>query len=223
MSLASSVLMDGTTTHLEPAVQFAGVATFWYAVSWSESRTRRISSKFRPQEAGYVIMSSIFLAGLITNTDRTVRGRPGFSRFVWSSMPNRRDTVRVSSAITGYSTLVLEISSTSLSQFRCDSAVSTLTTAILQLRSANLPLICASTPSSVVQTGVKSLGWLHKTAQLPLINSCHWMLPFCVSATKSGQSSPIRKKHCSPAISIDLISYHGSSSSSANLQTPQLK
>jgi len=35
-----------------PSVQLTGVATLYFAVSWSESMTRRISSKLRPVEAG---------------------------------------------------------------------------------------------------------------------------------------------------------------------------
>ena len=31
-----------------PALQFAGVATFFVAVSWQESSSRRISTKLRP-------------------------------------------------------------------------------------------------------------------------------------------------------------------------------
>ena len=41
-------------------------------------------------------------------------------------------------------------------------------------------------PSSVVQTGVKSLGWEKRTAQLLPIHSWKWMVPWVVSAVKSG-------------------------------------
>ena len=35
-----------------PGFQLTGVATLWAAVSWSESITRRTSSKFRPVVIG---------------------------------------------------------------------------------------------------------------------------------------------------------------------------
>ena len=38
---------------LPPCLQSTGVATFLVAVSWRESITRRISSKFLPVVAGY--------------------------------------------------------------------------------------------------------------------------------------------------------------------------
>ena len=47
-------------------------ATLYADVSWSESITRSSSSKFRPQLAGYVIVSRTLFAPSITNTERTV-------------------------------------------------------------------------------------------------------------------------------------------------------
>ena len=47
-SLASSSETAGTMMTSSPCFQFAGVATLCLAVSWSESMTRRISSKLRP-------------------------------------------------------------------------------------------------------------------------------------------------------------------------------
>ena len=46
-------------------------------------------------------------------------------------------------------------------------------------------------PSSVVQTGVKSLGWENSTAELLPIQSWKRILPSVVSASKSGAVSPI--------------------------------
>jgi hypothetical protein len=45
-----------------PLFQSTGVATECFAVSWSESITRRISSKLRPVLAGYVMLSLTFLS-----------------------------------------------------------------------------------------------------------------------------------------------------------------
>lgn len=47
-------------------------------------------------------------------------------------------------------------------------------------------------PSSVVQTGVKSAGWLNSTAQLPSFHSWKRSVPAVVSAVKSGAMSPRR-------------------------------
>ena len=46
-------------------------------------------------------------------------------------------------------------------------------------------------PSSVVQTGVKSLGWENSTTQELPIQSWKWIWPSVVSASKSGAVSPI--------------------------------
>src|SRR5262245_57404183 len=63
---------------------------------------------------------------------------------------------------------------------------------ILTPRLSNSGLIFAIVPSSVVQTGVKSLGWEKRIAQeLPI----HWwksISPSVVCALKLGASSPIR-------------------------------
>ena len=55
-----------------PFFQFTGVATLCLAVSCIESRTRRISSKFRPVVIGYASINLIFLSGPMMNTVRTV-------------------------------------------------------------------------------------------------------------------------------------------------------
>ena len=49
-----------------PGFQFTGVATFFDAVSCSESITRSTSSKLRPVLIGYEITSLIFLSGPMT-------------------------------------------------------------------------------------------------------------------------------------------------------------
>ena len=59
-------------------------------------------------------------------------------------------------------------------------------------RLANSPSRPAMAPSSVVQTGVKSLGWEKRTAHLSPIHSWKWMGPWVVSAVKSGASSLMR-------------------------------
>ena len=55
-----------------PCFQLTGVATLWASVSWSESITRRISSKLRPVVCGYVIVRRTFFFGSMTKTVRTV-------------------------------------------------------------------------------------------------------------------------------------------------------
>src|SRR5207244_458989 len=72
LALASSSLTAGTMITSSPCFQFTGVATLWASVSWSESITRKISSKFRPVVCGYVIIRRIFFLGSMTNTVRTV-------------------------------------------------------------------------------------------------------------------------------------------------------
>src|SRR5262252_4414273 len=57
-------------------------------------------------------------------------------------------------------------------------------------------------PSSVVHTGVKSLGCENRIAQPSPIHSCNRIVPCVVSAVKSGASSFMRR-----AIFISSISY----------------
>ncbi len=59
-------------TTSSPSFQLPGVATLWWSVSCSESITRSTSSKLRPVDAGYVMVSRTFLFGSITNSERTV-------------------------------------------------------------------------------------------------------------------------------------------------------
>src|ERR1700723_3523136 len=62
---------------------------------------------------------------------------------------------------------------------------------ILAPRLANSPSRPAMAPSSVVQTGVKSLGWEKRTAQESPIHSWKLIGPWVVSAVKLGASSLI--------------------------------
>ena len=63
---------------------------------------------------------------------------------------------------------------------------------ILQLRFSNSGLSVRARPSSVVHTGVKSLGWLKSTAQESPFQAWKEMGPWVVSAVKSGAMSPRR-------------------------------
>src|SRR4029077_16599364 len=63
---------------------------------------------------------------------------------------------------------------------------------ILVLRLSNSGLSFAMYPSSVVHTGVKSLGWEKRIAHLSPIHSWNRIFPSVVSAVKSGASSPMR-------------------------------
>ena len=64
-------------------------------------------------------------------------------------------------------------------------------------RSSNSGASLAICPSSVVHTGVKSLGWENSTAQESPIRSWKLILPRVVPASKSGavslMDSPIRR------------------------------
>src|SRR5213592_1637356 len=58
-------------------------------------------------------------------------------------------------------------------------------------RLSNSGFSLASAPSSVVQTGVKSLGCENNSAQLLPIQSWNLIFPSVVSASKSGATAPI--------------------------------
>src|SRR4051794_6581453 len=58
-------------------------------------------------------------------------------------------------------------------------------------RLSNSGFSLASAPSSVVQTGVKSLGCENNSAQLLPIQSWNLIFPSVVSASKSGAVAPI--------------------------------
>ena len=74
----------------------------------------------------------------------------------------------------------------------CESTGSTLRPMILTLRLSNSGLSRAVSPSSVVQTGVKSLGCENRTPQLLPIHSWNLIGPCVVVAVKSGAMSPNR-------------------------------
>src|SRR3954469_6569534 len=61
---------------------------------------------------------------------------------------------------------------------------------IFVFRLSNSGLICAMYPSSVVQTGVKSLGWEKRTAHESPIQSWNLLFPSVVSASRPGAVSP---------------------------------
>src|ERR1700734_1986115 len=73
-----------------------------------------------------------------------------------------------------------------------DSTESTERPMSLALRLSNSGLALEKAPSSVVQTGVKSLGWEKRTPQLSPSHSWKLMVPSVVSAVKSGAVSPSR-------------------------------
>src|SRR5450432_1348460 len=82
------------------------------------------------------------------------------------------------------------VSSMSWTQPVCDFTSSTLTAITLTLRLSNSGLSLATAPSSVVQTGVKSLGWENRTAHLSPIQSWNLMVPSVDSWVKSGALEP---------------------------------
>lgn len=73
------------------------------------------------------------------------------------------------------------------------STESTETAMGFALRWANSPDRAAVRPSSVVHTGVKSAGWLKRTAHAPFFHSWNEMGPWVLSAVKSGAVSPRRR------------------------------
>src|SRR5690242_7390913 len=64
---------------------------------------------------------------------------------------------------------------------------------ILVLRLSNSAFIRAIVPSSVVHTGVKSLGWENRIAHLSPIHLWKSISPSVVLAVKLGASSPMRR------------------------------
>src|SRR5262245_48674585 len=72
----------------------------------------------------------------------------------------------------------------------------------LQLRFSNSGLRLARYPSSVVQTGVKSLGWENRIAQPFPIHSWNVMVPWVVSAVKFGASSLMRSDMALPRAAV---------------------
>src|SRR5947209_17967301 len=98
--------------------------------------------------------------------------------------------LRSGSAMTGKFRAAPCVSSMSLAQPLCESMGSTLRPMIFTLRRSNSGLMRAHSPSSVVQTGVKSLGCENRTPQLSPSHSWKLIVPSVVSAVKSGAVSP---------------------------------
>lgn len=71
-------------------------------------------------------------------------------------------------------------------------------------RSSKSGLSLATVPSSVVHTGVKSLGCEKRMAQSPCFQSWKLMVPCVVSVVKSGASSPMRDGHGVPPVGVFL-------------------
>src|ERR1700733_11705737 len=92
----------------------------------------------------------------------------------------------------GKLTVVDWVSLMSLTQLLCESIGSTLTARTLVLRLVNWSFSFATAPSSVVHTGVKSLGWENRTPHPSPRYSYRSILPSVVSAVKLGASSPRR-------------------------------
>src|SRR4249920_2420380 len=100
------------------------------------------------------MVSRTFFFGSIMNTDRTVK----LSLALGWIMSYRVETLRSASARIGKLTLVFWVSLMSLIQPLWESTGSTDSASTLALRLANSDLSFAVYPSSVVHTGVKSLG-----------------------------------------------------------------
>src|SRR5579883_755912 len=84
------------------------------------------------------------------------------------------------------------VSSMSPAHFLWDGTSSTERPISLVLRLSNSALRAEKAPSSVVHTGVKSLGWEKRMPQLSPSQSWKLMVPSVVSAVKSGAVSPRR-------------------------------
>src|SRR6266849_9029472 len=82
---------------------------------------------------------------------------------------------------------------------------STLNPMILQLRFSKSGCSPAMYPSSVVHTGVKSLGCENKMAQPLPIHSWKLIVPCEVSAVKLGASSFMRNMNCPPEAEVLYI------------------
>src|SRR5579872_6154452 len=105
--------------------------------------------------------------------------------------------------------LVCWVSSISPTHFLCDGTSSTLTPIGLILRLSNSPLSLATAPSSVVQTGVKSLGCENRIAQLSPIQLWKSILPCVVSAVKFGASELMRNDMVVPPSHSDSVPRRG--------------
>ena len=105
--------------------------------------------------------------------------------------------MRSSSPIRGKFSAEPCVSSMSPAQPLWDSTGSTEIPMSLVFRLSNSGLALAKAPSSVVQTGVKSLGWENRIPQLSPSHSWKLIVPSVVSAVKSGAVSPSRTAMCS--------------------------
>src|SRR5581483_1495688 len=88
----------------------------------------------------------------------------------------------------------------SSAHFECRSTGSTESPISLTPRLSNSGFSLASAPSSVVQTGVKSLGCENSIAQELPIQSWNLTLPSVVSASKSGATAPIGSAMLQPHV-----------------------
>src|SRR3569832_12924 len=105
-------------------------------------------------------------------------------------IPYRVDTLRSASPRMGKYSLVDWVSSLAPGHFWWEATSSTLTAMTLTFRLSNCGFSFATVPSSVVQTGVKSLGWENSTAHLSPIHSWNLMVPSVDSCVKSGAMEP---------------------------------
>ena len=80
-------------------------------------------------------------------------------------MSKALDTTSPTSAMIGKAALAPATFSISVFHFRWSSALSTETPMTFVSRLAHSAESCATAPNSVVQTGVKSLGWENRIAQ----------------------------------------------------------
>ena len=117
------------------------------------------------------------------------------------------------------------VSSMSLSQERWDSTESTERPMSLVLRLSNSALALAKAPSSVVHTGVKSLGWENRIPHESPSHSWKLIVPSVVSAVKSGAISPKRTAMSPPAFVVrwpGCVPVSGSVPASVQLSTRQV-
>src|ERR1044072_6019748 len=91
----------------------------------------------------------------------------------------------------------------------CLSVGSTESPMIFTPRLSNSGLIFAMYPSSVVQIGVKSLGWENSTAHESTIHSWKLIGPSVVSAWKSGAVSLIESAIAPPSQRYVVLNYGG--------------
>src|SRR5688572_5590079 len=116
------------------------------------------------------------------------------------SMSYALETDRSGSPIIGKLGACPWVSLMSLAQLLCLSTGSTLSPITLVLRLSNSGLSLAMYPSSVVHTGVKSLGCEKITAHELPIQSWNLMRPSVVSASKLGATSPMRRLMCASCV-----------------------